>query len=236
MSMAAIVPARCGSKGFPDKNIAKIGSKTLLELAVRVGKDALCVDDVFVSTDCKKYEAIAKAAGARSLGLRPSALATDDAKSVDAVIDLIERMPYRYDYLVLLQPTSPVRTPKDIESMFNMMIDKKADAAVSVCKVEDPHPYKLKSIGESGFVEPFMKGTTSEVARQTLPEVYALNGALYMIKTDILLRERSFFPEKTIAYRMEHRFNIDTKEDWMVLDAMHEKGYVEIWGAHDLEV
>ena len=105
MKILAIIPARCGSKGFPNKNIAKISNKTLLELAIKVGLDCKIVDDVYISTDSPDYERLAVNAGAKSLGLRDRKYATDTAKSVDLVIDLINKLDKKYDYVLLLQPT-----------------------------------------------------------------------------------------------------------------------------------
>ncbi|MFK7779732.1 MAG: acylneuraminate cytidylyltransferase family protein [Candidatus Gracilibacteria bacterium] len=233
MKILAIVPARCGSKGFPNKNIAQIGNKTLLELAVRVGIDCKIIDDVYVSTDCKTYEEIALKAGAKSLGLRKEHLASDTAKSIDVVIDLINSLKKEYNYLVLLQPTSPIREPKDIENMINIIEKNDADASVSISKMEEPHPYKLKSISEKGFVKPFIHGTTSELPRQILPEVYALNGAIYITKVKTLLKEKTFLPKKTISYIMDNNINIDSEEDFIFLEAMYKKNKINIWRLSD---
>lgn len=231
MKVLAIVPARCGSKGFPNKNIKIIGDKTLLELAVKVGLDCKDVDDVYVSTDCKEYKNIALNAGSKSLGLRPEEFATDSAKSIDVVIDLINRLEEKYDYLVLLQPTSPIREPKDIENMLNLLTGKNADACVSVTQFEEPHPFKLKSIDSDGYVKSFIDGTTSEVPRQSLPKAYALNGAIYVTKIETVLKEKTFLPAKTVPYLMNTNINIDSEEDFIFLEAMVEKKKVKVWGS-----
>lgn len=231
MKVLAIVPARCGSKGFPNKNIAKIGDITLLELAVKVSLDSKTVGDVYVSTDCKEYESIALNSGAKSLGLRPKEFAMDSAKSIDVVIDLINRLEENYDYVVLLQPTSPIREPQDIESMISIIKEKNADACVSVTKVEEPHPFKLKNIGSDGYVKSFIEGTTSEVPRQSLPKAYALNGAIYITKVDTILNEKTFLPKKTVPYIMDININIDSEEDYMFLEVMVQKKKVKVWGS-----
>ena len=192
MKILAIVPARCGSKGFPHKNIAKIGDKTLLELAVNVGLSCDIVDDVYISTDCVEYEQIAIKAGAKSLGLRPEHLATDSAKSIDAIIDVLEKLDMTYDYVILLQPTSPLRRPDDIKNMIQKIIENDSDASVSVVQLDEPHPYKLKSIDNEGYITPFIDGAISEIPRQLLPKVYALNGALYITKASVILKEKTF--------------------------------------------
>lgn len=235
MKVLAIVPARCGSKGFPHKNIAKIQEKTLLELAVSVAVDTTSIDDIYISTDCRQYEELAVNKGAKSLGLRSKHLASDTAKSVDVVIDLLERLDEEYTYLVLLQPTSPIREPQDIENMISMLEKTNMDACVSISLVDEPHPHKLKLINQNGFVEPFIEGATSEVARQLLPAVYALNGALYVIKLKALFQDKSFLPKKTIPYKMKNNINIDSEEDFIFFEAMVNKNKVSVWGLDDKE-
>lgn len=229
MKILAIVPARCGSKGFPNKNIAKIGDKTLLELAINVALQCKVIDDVYISTDCDMYEKIALKAGAKSLGLRSKHLATDTAKSIDAIIDVLEKVNKKYDYVVLLQPTSPLRTPQDIEDMISSMLKENADASVSVVQLDEPHPYKLKSINENGYITSFIEGAISEVPRQLLPKVYALNGALYITKTEIILNQKTFLPKNTIPYIMDKLINIDTEEDYLFLKMMHDNEKIEIF-------
>jgi CMP-N-acetylneuraminic acid synthetase len=233
MKVLAIVPARCGSKGFPNKNIAKIGEKTLLELAISVGLDCKIIDDVYISTDCREYENIGLNAGAKSVGLRSKEFATDTAKSIDVVTNLVSKLEEKYDYLVLLQPTSPIREPKDIENMIKLIEENKSDACVSVTQFEEPHPYKLKSIDNKGYVKSFIEGTISEVPRQSLPEVYALNGCIYITKIENILNEKTFLPEKTIPYIMNTNINIDTEEDYIFLEAMIERKKVKVWRYND---
>jgi CMP-N,N'-diacetyllegionaminic acid synthase len=230
MKVLAIIPARCGSKGFPDKNIARLKNKTLLELAVKVGVECKIVNDVYISTDCRKYENIALKAGAKSLGLRSKQLASDTAKSIDLIIDLIGGIKQQYDYVVLIQPTSPVRNPKDIENMIRSINEKEADASVSVSKIEDPHPYKLKNINNKGFVESFINRSTSEVPRQSLPKVYALNGAFYVSKIEIILKERTLLPEKTTPYIMDININIDSEIDFIALESMVMRNKIKVFG------
>ncbi|KQS89472.1 MULTISPECIES: cytidylyltransferase domain-containing protein [unclassified Rhizobium] len=224
MKVLAVVPARAGSKGFPNKNIAKIGGVTLLEWAVRVGKDCPLVSDVYVSTDSEAYESIGLAAGAKSAGLRPAHLASDSAKTVDVILDLLDQLPTRYDYVVLLQPTSPIRKAEDIAAMIAKVQEAQADAAVSVARLEEPHPHKLKAISDDGFIRPFIEGTSSEVPRQALPPAYLLNGALYVVRTSALQQYRTFLPAKTVAYVMGRGVNVDTPEDFVLLESMYAKG------------
>ena len=222
MKILAVVPARSGSKGFPNKNIAKVNGVTLLEIAINVAINCSLITDVYISTDSDEYMGIAERAGAKSKGLRKLHLANDEAKSVDVVIDLLESLDEPYEYLVLLQPTSPIREPSDIEKMLNKITSNQADACVSVSPFDEPHPYKLKSISKEGFLEAFMPGESSEVPRQSLPPVYALNGAIYVVSVDTLLRHKTFFPPRTLPYLMKTNINIDSEEDFIFLNAMEK--------------
>ena len=228
MDTLAIIPARAGSKGIPDKNIVKVNGKTLIEIAIKVGLDCSRINDVYISTDSAEYNEIALKAGARSLGLRRTSLSDDNAKTVDVVIDLIQSVKKQYDYLVLLQPSSPVRNAQDICEMMVMLDRNQGDACVSVTKLDEPHPFKLKSIDEEGFLKPFMDGKDSESPRQSLPAVYALNGAIYIIKVDTLFEYRTFFPPKTLPYFMDLNINIDNEEDLIFLKAMEKLDKIRI--------
>ncbi len=213
MKIIAVVPARSGSKGVKNKNIHKINGKTLLELAIEVAKKNKRINDIYVSTDSAKYEKIALKAGAKSLGLRPEHLSGDQARITDVLINLLDGLQESYDYLLLLQPTSPQRTSREINQIIKIATQTNADAVVSVSKFEEPHPYKLKVISETGIVSSFVRGTKSETPRQMLPKVYRLTGAYYLIKIKTLLKEKTLLPKKTTAFITEPIVNIDTKED-----------------------
>ena len=160
--------------------------------------------------------------GAQSNGLRKPSLSTDEAKTVDVVIDLINSLSKKYDYLVLLQPTSPIREPMDIVNMIYEIENKNGDACVSVTRLEEPHPFKLKTLTKEGFLEALIDGADSETPRQSLPFVYALNGAIYIIKINALLKYKTFFPPKTLPYFMDSNINIDSEEDLILLKAMEK--------------
>lgn len=226
----AIVPARSGSKGFIRKNVARLGGKTLIELAILCGVDSPLVTEVVLSTDSTEYETIGMNAGARSYGLRSEALSSDHAKTIDVVLDLLDKTEEQFEYVLLLQPTSPVRSPKDIQAAFDLMAENDADACVTVSLVDDPHPFKLKSLNDQGFINPFIEGSTSEVSRQSLPKVYALTGAIYLIKTTALRQNMSFFSDKTVPLVMPNCLNIDTEEDYLFIKMLLQEKKISIHG------
>lgn len=231
MSVIAVIPARSGSKGFPHKNVARIGGKTLLELAVNVARSSRYIDDIYVSTDSPAYAELAVAAGASLAGLRSDWLASDHVKTVDVVIDLLGRIGKRYEYLILLQPTSPVRTPADVDAALAMLVERAVDAVVSVETLEEPHPEKVKCIEPDGILKPYISGASSEIPRQQLPPAYRLNGAIYAICTSALLEQRTFLPAKTSAYRMPKGINIDSEDDFILLRTLFEMGRLDVHGA-----
>ena len=230
MTAIALVPARSGSKGFPNKNIATIRNKTLIELSIAVGKNCQMIDEVYISTDSKHYEDIAIKAGACSLGLRPAELSTDTANNIDVALHLLRQLEQKYEYVVLLQPTSPMRTPDDISNMLLKLAASDAEAIVSVEKLEEPHPHKLKKIDSNGFVEPFLNGTTSEVPRQLLPEVYKLNGAIYITRYESIISKRKFLTDKTIPYIMQGSINIDSQFDYDTIVGLLSTNKINIYG------
>jgi CMP-N,N'-diacetyllegionaminic acid synthase len=218
IKILAIIPARSGSKGFINKNIATINGKTLLQYAIEFANSLEEVNDVYVSTDSELYENIGVKSGAKSLGLRSSELSNDNAKTVDVVIDLLSKIQKSYDLVLLLQPTSPLRDKNEFRIMLNNLIKSDADACVSVNNFEEPHPFKLKSISSEGYIQSFLPNTTSEVPRQALPKCLALTGAIYLIKKEALINYQTFLPKKTIPFKSDYPLvNIDNKLDFEFL-------------------
>lgn len=229
----AIIPARCGSKGVRDKNIAEVGGKTLLEWAIHVGLSCPHISDVFVSTDSPIYEDIALSAGAKSLGLRDASLSHDDTKTIDVVVSLLSKIAPIPEIVVLLQPTSPIRSAADISKMYSILSsDPETDAVVSVMAVDEPHPYKMKAIDRKGYLHSFIKGASSEIPRQRLPEVFKLTGSLYTIRTATLFKEKTFLPRKTKPYIVDGVcLNIDTRFDLILLRELVRSGEVKLGAA-----
>jgi CMP-N-acetylneuraminic acid synthetase len=148
---------------------------------------------------------------------RKKELANDNTSSSLVVLDVLNQIKeFNADYVLLLQPTSPLRKSIHIDEAIEKLYKnkKKYDSLVSICKLEDPHPFKLKQI-KKNYLVPFLKGKSSEIPRQKLQEVYRLNGAIYLIKKDIFIKKKSFF-NKTLPFIMNENFsiNIDTNLDF----------------------
>lgn len=223
----AIIPARSGSKGFKDKNIAKVNDITLIEYAIKSALSSKMLDHVYISTDSIMYEEIALNAGAKSLGLRSSCLSDDKASTINVVTSIIKKIHLSDDdHVVLLQPTSPLRSGYDIDECI-AIAEETGESVVSVSKIDDPHPFKLKKI-DNGRLVPFIDGTTSEVNRQSLPTAYCLTGAIYVAKVSCLHDQESFFSENTQPFIVDKFVNIDNEDDFLFLKFLVDNKKVEM--------
>lgn len=222
--LTAIIPVRAGSKGIPGKNLYRLGKDTLLERSIKLAKACNYVDRILVSTDSPEMYEIAKRYNAAPSALRPAELATDTAKTVDVVLDLMETAPVAEGYILLLQVTSPLRTLADLNALCKQFDKDDADAIVSLVEFDAPHPDKIQKI-EGGLVASYL-GKESMVARQQLPKVYALNGAFYLTHRNTLMEKRSFMPPCTLPFVMpkDRSLNLDGPTDLFLLECLIEKG------------
>jgi len=231
MTVIAVVPARSGSKGFPNKNMARIGGRSLLELAIQVGADARLVENVYVSTDSQEYADAATKAGARIAALRPVALAGDSVKTSTVVVELLRQLRIQDGIVVLLQPTSPIRTPDDVDEVIRILERTDVDAVATVEPLDEPHPEKVKRRNADGILESYIPGVSSETPRQQLPPAYRLNGAIYAVRTKVLLEQQTFLPARTFGHPIGSGVNIDREEDFLLLKTLFEMGRVSVYGA-----
>lgn len=227
----AIIPARGGSKGIPRKNLYQVGGVTLVERAIRIAKSCASVDNVYVSTDDPETYAIALANDCATPSLRPAALATDSARTIDIIHNLVSEGVLQSDSCVLLlQPTSPLRTVTDLNSVCGLLDAEwdTADAVVSVCKIDGPHPYKAQILNK-GYLHSLFARDAS-VPRQSLPETYLPNGAFYLGKLDVLQRENTFMPTRSLPFVMSQvaSVNLDGPLDLLLLEAILGKGMVQL--------
>jgi len=228
--VTAVIPVRGGSKGIPGKNLYRLGRDTLLERAIKIAKLCPYVDRVLVSTDNQEMYDIAQRFAAAAPALRPAELATDNAKTVDVILNLIETAPIASGWVLLLQVTSPLRTLGDLNAFCETFEKGPADTegAVSLVSFDSPHPDKIQKI-EDGLVKSYL-GKESMVARQSLPVVYALNGAFYITDRYTLLSRRTFMPPRTMPFVMPEgrSVNLDTMTDIYMLEAMLERKVCEV--------
>ena len=212
----AIVPARAGSKRVPRKNLVMVAGRPLIAWTIGAALAAETVGRVIVSTDDEEIAAVARECGAEVPFLRPAHLASDEARSIDVVTHVIESLLERGQVpegVILLQPTSPLRTAADIDAAAGVFQRTGAPAVVSVTRLEHPVQW-IRRIGAGELLLAYGSG---ELERsQDAEELYVLNGAIYVTGAATFLRTRTFQPEGTLAYRMPAERSIDIDEPWHV--------------------
>ncbi len=221
MKRIAIIPVRSGSKGLKDKNILPLCGKPLLSYTIRQALESGEFDKIFVSTDSEKYARIARQYGAEVPFLRSEENSSDTAGSWDVVrevIHILEEQGERYDEIMLLQATSPLRAAQDIRQAIAFMHEKNANAVQSVTEM-DHSPLWSNTLPDDLNMDSFESKEYGNLPRQLLPKYYRLNGAIYLIKREELDKQ-NMFCDKCYAYIMpqERSIDIDTEFDFKVAE------------------
>ncbi len=210
MKNIAIIPARSGSKGLPDKNIKDLCGKPMLAYTIEAALKSNMFDEVMVSTDSEKYADIAREYGANVPFLRSEKNSSDKASSWDMVEEVLNRykdMGETFDTFCLLQPTSPLRTEKNIAEAYSLYDEKQATAVVSVCEVEHSPKWSNTlddTLSLNGFVKPNDAGQ-----RQQQDTYYRLNGAVYIVDIEHFGQTHFFYDEGAYGYIMDRRESVD---------------------------
>ena len=223
----ALIPARGGSKGVPRKNLRMLAGKPLIAWTIEAAKSSQYIDEVVLSSEDDEIIQTARAWGCATPFVRPAVLAGDEVSAVLPVLHAIQEFP-GFDYVVLLQPTSPLRLPADIDACIEQCLQANANACVSVAK-PDKSPYWMMQLDERARMVPVLGWNPQYRQRQDLPEVFALNGSIYVAKCDWLSVSETFLTEDTLAYEMpRHRsVDIDTELDLIVAEAILRNRDVE---------
>lgn len=222
MNILALITARGGSKSIPQKNITLLAGKPLIAWTIESALRS-SLHSVVVSTDDEEIAKIAKNWGAEVPFMRPAELARDDSPHILVIIHALQWLErYKnelYDYVLLLQPTSPFRSVADIDNVIQLALERNADSVVSVCPAET-HPYLTKILAADGHLEDFTSKPGGYLRRQDLPPVHAINGAIYLVRRGVLLNKKTYYTENTFAYVMppERSFDIDTPWDLYLAD------------------
>ncbi len=213
MKTLGLIPARGGSKGIPRKNIKPIAGKPLIVWTIEAALRSSLHDAVVVSTDDPEIAEVARRAGAQVPFMRPSALAQDQTPGLDPVLHALAQLP-QYDSVLLLQPTSPLRTTEDIDAGLCLVAQRQTTSMVSVCE-PDSHPYWTYLLSEDQSLERLIN-VVPVARRQDLPPAFAINGAMYFADANWLRRSLSFVDTETLAYVMpkERSIDLDTPLDW----------------------
>ena len=211
----AIIPARGGSKGVPRKNIRLLAGKPLLAWTIDEAKKSKYIDRLILSSEDDEIIEVARDFGCEIPFKRPVELAQDDTPGIEPVIHAINTLEEKYDFVVLLQPTSPLRTVEDIDGCIQHCILTESPACVSLTEVQQS-PYWMYHLDDNMKLKPFVQNVETINRRQDLPKVYVLNGAVYVAKSGFILNRKSFLSNETAGYIMsgKNSVDIDTELDF----------------------
>ncbi len=224
----ALIPARAGSKGLPGKNIRQLHGKPLLAWPIATAKASRYVDRVVVSTDSEEFAQIARAHGADVPILRPAELAADASPSSSAVIHMLDHLAARgdvFDYLVLLEPTSPLTEGSDVDAALETLHAHRdqGDALVSVAELVTSHPAFSVKRDDRGLIEPYATiDFTRLPRRQDIDPLYALDGSLYISVVDRYRETLSFCHDRTLSHLMPayKAHEVDSLIDFICIEAI----------------
>jgi CMP-N-acetylneuraminic acid synthetase len=222
MNVVAVITARGGSQGLPRKNVLPLAGKPLIAHTIIAAQEAKLVGRIIVSSDDEEICLIAKKYGAEIPFVRPAELATADAAHIDVVLHALDWLQSNGDIpdaILLLQPTSPLRSAADIDGAIQLMISTGCPAVVGVCPVET-HPYLTYKLDDFGRLSSFIDHGLRYPRRQDLPPAYTLNGALYLNNCSSLRDTYAFQPLGALGWIMskQRSMDIDTMDDFLVVE------------------
>jgi N-acylneuraminate cytidylyltransferase len=212
----AVITARGNSKGVPAKNIRPLAGQPLLFWTIQAARESTRVDRLILSSDDARIIHIAGELGCEAPFVRPAELARDDTPGVLPVLDAVGRI-HGYDVVVLLQPTSPLRSAADIDACVDLVMSSDAPACVSVTAVQE-HPFWMYWLQPGGQLERLLPDDTAYATRrQELPPIYRPNGAVYVARVPWLRETGTFLSGGTVGYVMpaERSLDIDTENDFV---------------------
>lgn len=202
-----IIPARGGSKRLPRKNILNLAGKPLIAWTIEAGLQSKYIDKVLVTSDDDEILKVSNDYGASTIK-RPMHLSQDNSTSFEAISHAIENTE-EFDYIVLLQPTSPLRTSGHIDEAIQLIFQKNSDAIISVTEMEHS-PLWANTLPENESMDYFLREEDKNKRSQDLETYYRLNGAIYISLTETLINTGSFFHKTgAYAYKMDNRSSID---------------------------
>jgi CMP-N,N'-diacetyllegionaminic acid synthase len=229
-----IITARGGSKGIPKKNIKLLGKKPLINYTISTARASQMLTCAIVSTDSEEIAQIAQQAGGSVPFLRPASLAEDDTGHLPVIQHALEYMEkdrgYEFDFVVILQPTSPFRTIDDIDESLRKLIESGADSMVTLVETSNAdHPVKAKKL-EGNRVVPYIMEEPEGIRRQDLPTAFRRSGAVYAMRRQTIINNK-LYGDLTIGHVVpkERSIDIDEPLDWLkaewMLKNLQEKGY-----------
>lgn len=229
MRTLGVIPARGGSRGVPRKNLREVAGEPLIAYAIRAARESRLLTAFLTTTDDEEIAEVAARLGSPVLR-RPPELAGDDTPMVPVLLHALEHgeaeAGARYDVLVVLQPTSPIRTGEDVDRAIALLgEDPSVDAVISVCAMDDVHPARMYRVDADGRMEP-LDPAWECAQRQEIPVVYYRNGAIYACRRELLVGEGTVMGGRRKAYVMPRArlVNVDDERDLAVADVL-----VRLW-------
>lgn len=225
-SILALILARGGSKRLPGKNVKLLCGKPMVAWTIKAAKQSKYVDRVIVSTDSDEIAKVAKKYGADVPFIRPDELASDNATSTDAVLHTLdwlkEHEKKSYDYLLLLQPTSPLRTERHIDEAVRQMVETPKLEGLNSFYLWDKKPDWMYAEDAGGFLRKCLDVQSS--FKNTI-EFLVPNGAIYLVRTDVFLEQKTSYPKRLGAYIMTRNesIDVDTMEDFELANLLLQK-------------
>lgn len=226
LRVLAVVTARGGSKGLPGKNIKELNGKPLIAWTIEQINNSRFIDRYIVSTDSQEIAKVSEDYGAKVPELRPEYLATDAASSMDVLeytIQSEERQGRVYDYVMLLEPTSPLRREEDLDNIIQLAIDNpERDGVISVGQVQLEHPLIVKKISENGAIIPYIEKTINVYQRQQHDVALFPYGVGYLIKVSVLKEQHTIYTSNVIPYYIERwqNYEIDDIYDFKCIETI----------------
>lgn len=220
-TVLAVIPARGGSKGLPRKNVLEVGGKPMIVHSLETARRARYVDRTVLSTDDAEIAEVARRFGGDVPFMRPAELARDESPIDRALIHALDQMEQPYDYLVLLEPTTPLRTAADIDACIALCRARNAPACISVS--EPPHsPYWTVTLQSDDTVKLLFGDSLLSARRQELPKAYMINGGVYVARVDWYREHRTFLSPQTLGYVMppERSYDVDSRLDLMTVNML----------------
>ncbi len=231
IDLLIVVPARSGSKGLPDKNVRLLADKPLLSwTAAAVTQAQLPNSLALLSTDSESYAQIGRSCGLAAPFLRPADYASDQASSIQLLEHALGWFNQQYGYMprftMLLQPTSPFRSPEIIRQAVDLVQQGHADAVIGCKEIFRDLTTLFRC--DQGFLRALDAAKPTQSSRQQSGALLTPNGAMYLCNTDYLLQHQSFYPPRTAPLTMTavQSLDIDTAEDWAIAEAFIDKGLV----------
>lgn len=220
-TVLGIIIARGGSKGLPRKNVLPIAGRPMIAWSITAAKDSRLLDRVVLSTDDPEIAVVAEEWGGDVPFQRPSELARDDTPASAVVLHVLDTLSEQYDYLVLLQATSPLRSGEDIDACIRRCREAGTPSCVSVNEASKS-PYLMFRLDEHGRIHRLLDLAGSDDGRrQKLPPAYALNGAVYVVNVAWFRKTHRFYDDgQTVAYAMpaERSVDVDSELDGLLAD------------------